>query len=624
MKYRAEIDGLRSVAVLPVIFFHAGFDFFNGGYVGVDVFFVISGYLITTILIEDLENNSFNIINFYERRARRILPAIFFMMLLCMPLTWLLSLPNHFKDFSQGLVAVSLFISNFLFWKKSGYFESNSDENPLLHTWSLAVEEQYYLLFPIFLFLAWKFGKKSVFWMIVVIAVASFLLSEWGSRNYAVANFYLIPTRAWELLAGSLTAFIIKKHGIKASNFLSFLGFGLIAFSIFAFNKETPFPSFYTMIPVLGTVLLILYADQDIFIAKVLRTKVLVSIGLISYSAYLFHQPIFAFARIYLLHEPTHLIMISLSIFSILIASFSWKFIEQPFRKKNKKIQSQKIIFSLSAIFIIFFVSAGLIGNKNDGFPKRFTKFITGDVGQLDFFKYINKYQDCEVKNIFDNAQKWNEYIRCKQTKNGKPNIILLGDSHAEHLFLGLAESLINKNVTFYTLNGEPYYNNVQFKNIFEELKNNNLKQTIFLTMNYSFRLEKNNDLLEGFNETIIELKKMKKDVVLIGDIPSYTIEPAFCVYKTYKGKVDSKCSISKEKADKQKNNYHKILGQLSKKHNVSYIEIDEPLCGNRDCSMIKNNKILYRDKHHLNILGSILIGNYIREKLKAEKILNY
>ena len=152
--------------------------------------------------------------------------------------------------------------------------------------------------------------------MIVVIAIASFLLSEWGSRNYAVANFYLIPTRAWELLAGSLTAFIIQKHGLKSSNFLTFLGFGLIVFSIFAFNKETPFPSFYAMIPVLGTVLLILCADQNTFIAKVLRARVLVGIGLISYSAYLFHHPIFAFTRIYLLNEPTHIVMISLSIFS--------------------------------------------------------------------------------------------------------------------------------------------------------------------------------------------------------------------------------------------------------------------------------------------------------------------
>ena len=168
MKYRAEIDGLRALAVLPVILFHAGFELFSGGFVGVDVFFVISGYLITTIIIDDIENNRFSIVNFYERRARRILPALFFVMLVCIPFAWMWMLPEQMKDFSQSFVAVALFASNILFWQESDYFDAASEEKPLLHTWSLAVEEQYYLLFPIFLLLAWRFGRNKVFWMIVV------------------------------------------------------------------------------------------------------------------------------------------------------------------------------------------------------------------------------------------------------------------------------------------------------------------------------------------------------------------------------------------------------------------------------------------------------------------------
>lgn len=155
MNYRPEIDGLRALAVVPVILFHAGFELFSGGFVGVDVFFVISGYLITTILIEDIENNRFSIVNFYKRRARRILPALFFVMLVCILFAWMWMAPSQMRDFSQSLVAVSLFASNILFWRKSGYFDADADEKPLLHTWSLAVEEQYYVLFPIFLVLAW-------------------------------------------------------------------------------------------------------------------------------------------------------------------------------------------------------------------------------------------------------------------------------------------------------------------------------------------------------------------------------------------------------------------------------------------------------------------------------------
>lgn len=160
MKYRAEIDGLRALAVIPVILFHAGFEVFSGGFVGVDVFFVISGYLITTILIKDIEKKRFSIINFYERRARRILPALFFMMLICIPFALIWMLPNQIRDFSSSLIAVSLFVSNFLFWLQSGYFAEVAEQKPLLHTWSLAVEEQYYVLFPIFLILAWRFGKN--------------------------------------------------------------------------------------------------------------------------------------------------------------------------------------------------------------------------------------------------------------------------------------------------------------------------------------------------------------------------------------------------------------------------------------------------------------------------------
>ena len=293
MKYRAEIDGLRALAVLPVILFHAGFELFSGGFVGVDVFFVISGYLITTILIEDIENKRFSIINFYERRARRILPALFFVMLVCIPFAWMWMLPSQMKDFSQSLFAVSLFASNILFWRESGYFAPAAEEMPLLHTWSLAVEEQYYVLFPIFLILAWRFGKSRVFWMIVVMAAFSLLLSEWGWRNKPTANFYLAPTRAWELFAGSIAAFIVQKQGVQKNNFLSLIGLAAIIFSIFFYNETTPFPSVYALVPVLGVVLLVLYADQETYVAKLLSTKGIVAIVLVSYSAYLWHQPLF-------------------------------------------------------------------------------------------------------------------------------------------------------------------------------------------------------------------------------------------------------------------------------------------------------------------------------------------
>jgi peptidoglycan/LPS O-acetylase OafA/YrhL len=352
MKYRSEIDGLRALAVVPVILFHAGFELFSGGFVGVDVFFVISGYLITTILIDDLEKKRFSIINFYERRAKRILPVLFVVILICTLFAWILLSDAALNKFGNGLIGVSFFVSNIVFWRQQGYFEESAELNPILHTWSLSVEEQYYVLFPIFLIIAWRYGKSKVFWMIVVMAVISLLLSEWGWRNNPTANFFLAPTRAWELFAGSMAAFIVNKHGVQKNNFLACVGLIAIFYSIFAYDKSIPFPSVYSLVPVLGVVLLVLYAEKKTLVAKILSNKYLVNIGLISYSAYLWHQPIFAFYRIY--NKQISLdwsIALSLIVVTLVLSYLSWRWIEKPVRSNN--LLTKYSVFLISVLFLI-------------------------------------------------------------------------------------------------------------------------------------------------------------------------------------------------------------------------------------------------------------------------------
>ncbi len=220
MKYRAEIDGLRALAVIPVILFHAGFEWFSGGFVGVDVFFVISGYLITTIIISEMAEGKFSMVNFYERRARRILPALFFVMAACLPFAWLWLTPSDLKDFGQSLIAVSFFSSNMLFWLESGYFDTAAELKPLLHTWSLAVEEQYYILFPIFLMLTWRLGVKWISIILSFVFLLSLGLAVLGTQ-YATnpqitsGTFFLLPTRGWELLVGVFAAFYLKYKPIQ-------------------------------------------------------------------------------------------------------------------------------------------------------------------------------------------------------------------------------------------------------------------------------------------------------------------------------------------------------------------------------------------------------------------------
>ena len=443
MKYRPEIDGLRTLAVVPVILFHAGFESFSGGFVGVDVFFVISGYLITTIIINDIEKKRFSLVNFYEKRAKRILPALCFVIFLCIPFAWMWMSPVQLKDFLQSLIAVGLFASNILFWKESGYFATAAEEKPLLHTWSLAVEEQYYIFFPIFLILMWRFGREKIFWTTFILSIISLAFSEWSWRNHPSANFYLAPTRAWELLAGSMVAFTLKKHLVRASNVLSIIGILAILYAIFAYNKDTPFPSFYTLLPVLGVVLLILFATKNTFVAKLLSTKLLVGMGLISYSAYLWHQPLFAFVKIRTFGEPTGLLMGLLSVVSICLAYISWKFIETPFRKKD--YIPRNLIFGSSVFGILFFIGFGLFGFITDGYKNRFTEkqrmdwisnkmlgtYSTSQITGTDAFEYIGVTRNSA----------WNS-VTVTKLKNSNPigKILIIGDSHAGHFRNGFSD----------------------------------------------------------------------------------------------------------------------------------------------------------------------------------------
>ena len=368
MNYRREIDGLRALAVLPVILFHAGFDVFSGGFVGVDVFFVISGYLITTIILAKLEQGKFSIVNFYERRARRILPALFFVMLVCIPFAWVLLSPAELTSFSKSLIAVPLFVSNFFFWRDGGYFETAAELKPLLHTWSLAVEEQYYVLFPIFLMLFWKLGKRWILLTLSLVFCASLAIAQWAAYARPDVAFYLLPTRGWELLIGAFAAMYLSKANRKefskaATEVGGWLGVALILYAVFAYSKATPFPGLYALVPTLGTVLIILFATRQTSVGKFVGNKVFVSIGLISYSAYLWHQPVLAYARHWLL-DINFLVTSLLIGLVIFLSILSWKYVEIPFRTKSHF--GRKYIFIASFLGAIFIIPVGYLSSKID------------------------------------------------------------------------------------------------------------------------------------------------------------------------------------------------------------------------------------------------------------------
>jgi len=612
--YRPEIDGLRALAVLPVLLFHAGFQFFQGGFVGVDIFFVISGYLIANIIINELSIERFSLLTFYERRARRILPALFCVMFFSIPFAWLWLVPFNLNNFGQSLISVTFFLSNVLFWWEGGYFDTSAELKPLLHTWSLAIEEQFYVLFPIFLIVFWRFGKSKIIITLSFVFLGSLLFAEWGSRNMPSASFYLLPMRGWELLLGVFTAFYLKYNIVPQqsyiNNFLSLFGVAIIFFAILFFNETTPFPSLISLLPTLGVVLIIVFATKDTLTNKFLSSKPLVSIGLISYSLYLWHQPILVFARHQLNDELSLLLKIILLISVFPLSFLTWKYIEKPFRDKELISRRKIFVFSLSGL--LFFTGMGLMAMKfNEAFTKVNPQILNGTVGQEDFFSAMNQnFLKCEEKSILAISEIFDSQPRCYQSLAGKPKVALFGDSHAEHLFVGLANNL-KGNLVSPNISGDAFKGEEKFDDYIDYLKNNNDIDTIIYSAFWAYRYKDLGPemLYMKVEETIDELESSGKKIIIITDIPYFHIDASNCFY--IKESIPNVCSIGVEKFTPQLK-YLDVLKKISNKRNIEIVNPSNLFCNESQCRMIIDGTIMYRDKNHLNFEGSNFVGKYI------------
>ena len=448
ISYRPEIDGLRAIAVFAVIFYHAQIsifeiELFKGGFVGVDIFFVISGYLITSIIIKELENTgSFSFKYFYERRIRRILPALLFVMLASLPFAWIYLLPGSFIDFSKSILYSLGFSSNFYFhWSGQAYDAENSLLKPFLHTWSLSVEEQFYIIFPVFFIILFTYLRKYLLHIMIIIFLLSLLMSDWSSKKYVSATFYLLHTRIWEILAGSILGYLEIKFGHRSKNkslnlILPSFGFLLIGSSIVLFNEEMFHPSLITIIPVMGVCLIIWFSNKNEILTKFLSSKPLVGLGLISYSLYLWHYPIFAFGRIKG-GAPSQYDKFEWIILTIFLSIISYFLIEKFFRNKNNQFKKISFVMSPFALIIILFNLNILNTNKHQN---RLTELYNFN------FNLLNHYENFKETNDF---KKYCTDEKCVYNLQEKKNIILLGDSHARTLLPGLFDFAKQNNFGF-------------------------------------------------------------------------------------------------------------------------------------------------------------------------------
>lgn len=632
MKYRAEIDGLRALAVLPVILFHAGFETFGGGFVGVDVFFVISGYLITTIILVDLEQGQFSLLTFYERRIRRIVPALFLVMLACIPFAWFWLLPGDMKDFSQSLVAVSVFASNILFWQESGYFDTAADLKPLLHTWSLGVEEQFYVLYPLLLMCLWYLGKRWFAAVLLGLFFVSLTAAQWASNAMPSAGFYLLPTRGWELLLGAFAALYLARAdraGLSArlSELAGCLGVILILFAVFVFSDNTPFPGLYALVPTVGTLLVILFASQQTVVGQLLGSRMLVGIGLISCSAYLWHQPLFAFARHRSLTEPGHLLFALLSVAALALAYLSWRFVELPFR--NRANLSRKQVFLWAALGSGFVISVGLLGHLTQGVFIERPRVTEAMAIESRLVPSRGLSSDCGIV--------YNESENCQT--HDDPDVLVWGDSYAMHLVPGLIASnpdtkLVQKTVSAcgpildiaprFDWGGPSWSEQCIATNdkVFEFLKASpGIKYVVLSSLLRQYISDDSTVLtrdgaivpgeqitLESMISTINQIKALGKIPVVFSVTPQNGENIGLCLKKAMLFDADRKqCHVSAADSHVFQADVWKVLEKVEEITPVVWLT--EGLCSTDSCKTFAGDILIYRDTGHLSREGGAYLG---------------
>jgi peptidoglycan/LPS O-acetylase OafA/YrhL len=623
-KYRADIDGLRAIAVLSVVGFHAFPKWVKGGFIGVDIFFVISGFLISTIIFANLERNRFSFVEFYSRRVKRIFPALLLVLIASFAFGWFALPPDEYKQLGKHIAAGAGFISNLVLWNESGYFDDAAETKPLLHLWSLGIEEQFYILWPFLLWLAWK-RRFNLLLITVTVATVSFALNIFKIHSDPVATFYSLQTRLWELSIGSILAYValfnpsaLQRLHLQNKNVQSLCGFALLAVGVLLITIERAFPGWWALLPTVGTALVISAGSQAAINRSILSNGVLVWFGLISYPLYLWHRPLLTFAHIVEEDIPSPKIRITAVAISILLAWLTYKLIEKPIRfGTHGKAKTITLIVLMTAVAFV-----GYDGFKRDGFISRpgslFKIRNDGDIGHETFLKYQDRYfYRCTPTGIQRDSPVWGDQVRCFQSKKSElKDIAIIGDSHAEHLFIGLAEQLSSVNIVYYLQNSLPVVSNREFEKIFKYVVEDKNITTVILTAFWIGRINsvpENSTLEKELIRTVNELTAAGKKVYVTDDVPNFSFPAKQCKYES-NWIHTNRCVEDKEVFFRQYQKYFPILELVKEKANVQILKTAAYFCNEKFCSMERDRSILFSDRDHLSIRGSKYLGKMIVE----------
>lgn len=665
--YRRDIDGLRAIAVTSVVAYHAGVLLFRGGYVGVDIFFVISGYLIGAHVYKDIRHERFSISGFYQRRAKRILPALFAVLLFSYLLALFVLDAPEMKSFGEYAVATVTSSSNILAWLKSAYFAAGADQNPLLMTWSLGVEEQFYLIFPLLMLFFGSMGRRKLFYATIAVTVLSLGLSIFGLRKNPTATFYLLPTRAWELSVGILLAVYetdrpAKKlyAGGRFANLFGLVGLALLILPIVAYSDNTPFPGLAAAVPVLGSAL-ILMSPSGWINRFLLSSRPFVFLGLVSYSWYLWHWPLLSFARIACDHPIPKLDACALAAISLFLAWCSYRFVEQPFRKSKIPVAP---LLRRYAVLCVLMLIPGLALVALKGWPQRFPQLTA-----IEQRSGLHTPDACLAEY---GAVSPNLSDHCVPTQDQREGVALIGDSHAGALGEAFRKMVNGENLKFYEMTKSscppllgvthlmPHHPGhdrecVIFNaKVLEFLRRDTSVKTVVLAGYWSVPLVEEAageryslagqttpvtpaqsiaNLGPGLAAMIAALRSSGKHVVVIKDDPLLAFDPVrrlrwyliparHWLARALAPGVGAAGSVPRGELISREDNIASAIVEQAVGDSVEIFDLKQNLCNDQFCTFYAGDLLLYEDPQHLSLAGSrqALHGMRIANGLPASK----
>ncbi|MBO7921687.1 acyltransferase [Alteromonas sp. K632G] len=596
----------------------------SGGFIGVDVFFVISGYLITSLLVRDLTKGDFSLTAFYAKRIRRLYPALVFTLLITLLGGYFIFMPDEFKELGQSAVSVVTYLSNIFFWLKSDYFDGPSELKPLLHTWSLAVEEQFYIIFPLIMILVFKLHKKfrnlALFALLVLSLIACTLYVHIDNS----AAFFFMPFRIWEFLTGAMCTLVIRlvvKNTIR--EIIALIGLLLIALSVVLIDESMLFPGVSAIPVCLGTALVIAFNNNDTYISRFLAAKPIVFIGKISYSTYLIHWPLVVFYTYYIIREINLVEKITLVFLSFVFGYIIYSTIENRFRKGKITPKESKTTFMYTVAFSVFVACIGGLIHLQDGFKQRFAINEVVSEERPVFRAFSGK---CFLSTD-ESYEKWsgdNCFIGAKEARNH--NTLLWGDSHANHLVYGIynQKERIESNILLFANAGCPPIVDAQpnnrpncaqnNSNVIKIIESHHINHVI-LASNWQYAVAQGVKL-DKLVDTIKTLKESNVKVSLINQLPIYPINnPEYLILRLSNGKpFDEDWHLKPSKGQKTTEKVSNIL----KATNIPAIDSMATFCKHSKCKIIDKGSLMVKDAGHLSRSGSdYFISSLLRQKME-------